>query len=167
MPRPTSIKIGPNNIRIITHFNPAGPWFDRLEILDRVNNRLLAAYEANVDPKIQEKIGKDYERCDDCGVIANGNYEIFSRGTSAGPWYWGKPLLYVNNGGRVDSLRPNKRGQKGAKFLDQVTIHGKDSPSIGCIMVNAEGANWLALMKNFPIGSKSELELFGKREPRF
>ncbi len=166
MQRINSKKTGPNYIRIVTHANPAGPWYDRLEIIERSTNRIIATYEANVDPKIQDKIGKPYKECDDCGVIANGSYEIDARASSAGAWYWGKPLLYVNNGGIVDSLRPNPRGQQGKRLLDKVTIHGKDSPCVGCIMVNSEGAPWRAFMNHFPTGSKSELELTGKRDAR-
>jgi hypothetical protein len=132
-------------------------------VMNRSSREAVQFYECNVDPKIQRGAVPKHSNCGKCGVIANGTYPIDARPTSKDRWYWGKPLLYVNFGNRVPSLRKNNNGQNGARFLDQITIHGSDSPSVGCIMVNAEGAPWLQFMDYFPIGSQSVIEIVGKR----
>jgi hypothetical protein len=151
-------KQGKNNIVILRNHNPNGPWKDLLVIYNAENSEVLATYEANLNPRIQRG-ATDYANCDDCGIISNGTYQIRAQAQANSGWY-PRPLLYVNGGDMVDSLVPNS-GQGGANRMNLITIHGRDSPSQGCIMVNAEGTAWRQFMSHFKIGTSSGLFIYG------
>lgn len=97
-----------------------------------------------------------------CGRIADGNYDAISRSGSTDAWYRGKPLLYINDGGRVNSDRPNNFDGSNKPPRDHmmyVTIHGDDSKSLGCIRANLSGQPWLNFMKQFPFGTNTPLRI--------
>jgi RHS repeat-associated protein len=149
----------PTHMLVAVAGGGTGDYKDRIDIISLRTNMVVESFNVNIDTRNNPGGDNQYDApCQDCGRIAPGFYSVTRYERAFTSWY-DKPLLYINNGGMVPSMRANSEYQNGRFEMNGVTIHGSDSLSVGCLRVDAQGATWRRFMDYFPRSTTTGLEI--------